>query len=193
VDYVLRLRPDCGFNIEARFEGATEVLHGCVHRLLHSGWMHWWDAVDYVAEDSAAFLRVAIHCPPEEAQIFEEQLARVALESSARLALSHVAQPTMDGLPDITVKTTPERAIGLASQLARDTGRCVALCYNGVVHVYLDGNEAPAERAHLLMQPHIGQLHAIGGDWHSRWLPATPPNFTESQWIETLERTIHAS
>jgi hypothetical protein len=50
-----------------------------------------------------------------------------------------------------------------------------------------------AERAHSIMQPHIGELHAIGGDWHSRWLPATPPSLTESQWLETLERTIHAS
>jgi hypothetical protein len=43
------------------------------------------------------------------------------------------------------------------------------------------------------MQPHLAELHALGGDWHSRWLPATPPTLTESQWIETLEQTIHAS
>ena len=193
VDYVLRLRPDCGFNLEARFEGAPETLRSCVTKLLHSGWMHWWDAVDFVARDSDSFVRVAIHCPAEEARIFEEQLARVARETSTRLTLRRDAPPARDGLPDITVKTTPDRSMELAGQLARETERCVALCYNGVVHVYLSGDEPPAERAHLLMQPHIGQLHAIGGDWHSRWLPATPPNFTESQWIETLERTIHAS
>jgi hypothetical protein len=43
------------------------------------------------------------------------------------------------------------------------------------------------------MEPHMKELHALGGDWHSRWLPATPPTATESQWIETLEKTIHAS
>jgi hypothetical protein len=67
------------------------------------------------------------------------------------------------------------------------------MCYNGVIHLYLSEGDDRAERAHALMQPHIGELHALGGDWHSRWLPATPPSLTESQWLETLERTIHAS
>jgi FAD/FMN-containing dehydrogenase len=193
LDYVLRLRPDCGFDMEARFEGDSRALQGCVSQLLHSGWMHWWDAVDFVTQDSAAFVRVAIHCPPEEARIFEKQLARVATETACRFSLSQGAPPATDGLPDVAVKTTPDRAIRLAGRLAREAERCVALCYNGVVHVYLGGGENPAERAHSLMQPHIGELHSLGGDWHSRWLPATPPSLTESQWLETLERTIHAS
>jgi hypothetical protein len=155
--------------------------------------MHWWDSVDFITLESTAFVRVAIHCPPEEAGIFTQELQRVARQTSVRLKTSHDTPPTPDGLPDLAVKTTPDRAIALAIALAREAERCVALCYSGVVHVYLEGDEAPADRAHLLIQPHIGQLHATGGDWHSRWLPASPPNLLESRWIETLERTIHAT
>lgn len=191
VDYVLRLRPDCGFHLDARFDGDIAALRDCVSRLLHSGWMHWWDALDFIAEGTAASVRVAIHCPPEEARIFEEQLTRIVTAAHGRLTLQHDALPSFDGLPDVVIKTTPDRAIGLASALARDAVRCVALCYNGVVHVHLNAGEDRAERAHALMQPHIGELHALGGDWHSRWLPATPPTVTESQWIETLEQAIH--
>jgi len=193
VDYVLRLRPDCGFTMEARFEAELPALRSCVRRLLHGGWMHWWDAVDFITEGSTAFVRVSVHCPPNEAQIFEERLTQVATETGARLVLLRGVPPAFDGLPDVVLKTTPDRAIGLAGTLSSDADRCLAMCYNGVIHLYLSEGDDRAERAHALMQPHIGELHALGGDWHSRWLPATPPSLTESQWLETLERTIHAS
>ena len=193
VDYVLRLRPDCGFHLEARLDGDITALRNCVRRLLHSGWMHWWDAVDFLAEGAAFSVRVAIHCPPDEAPIFATQLSCLASETHTRLTLRDNPPPSFDGLPDVVVKTTPDRAIGLTCELARDAARCVALCYNGVVHVHLNVGEDVAERAHTLMQPHLGELHALGGDWHSRWLPATPPTVTESQWIETLEKAVHGS
>lgn len=193
VDYVLRLRPDCSFNLDARFDGDIAALRGCVKGLLHSGWMHWWDAVDFIAEGTAASVRVAIHCPPNEARIFAEQLARLAAEAHAQLTLRENAPPPCYGLPDVVIKTAPDRAIGLASELARDAARCEALVYNGVVHVHLGAGKDLAERAHTLMQPLLGELHAPGGDWHSRWLPETPPTVTESRWIETLEQAIHGS
>jgi len=193
VDYVLRLRPDCGFNLEARFDGDIAALRTCVRRLLHSGWMHWWDAVDFIAEGAADSVRVAIHCPPDEARIFAEQLTRIATEARARLTLQHDASRSFDGLPDVVIKTTPDCAIDLASDLARDAARCEALVYSGVIHVHLCAGKDLAERAHTLMQPHLRQLHALGGDWHSRWLPETPPTVTESRWIETLEQAIHGS
>jgi FAD/FMN-containing dehydrogenase len=192
VDYVLRLRPDCGFDMEAQFDGDLSALRTCVSRLLHSGWMHWWDAVDFVFEGATARVRVAVHCPPHEAHIFEQQLSRIAAEASAKVSLRQGAPAELDGLPDVVLKTTPDRTTALAQTLARDTRRCVALCYSGVVHLYLHEGADLAERAHSLIQPHIGELHALGGDWHSHWLPATPPTVTESQWIETLERAIHA-
>ena len=192
-DYVLRLRPDCGFHLDARFYGEIAVLRNCVYQLLHSGWMHWWDAVDFLAEGAGVSVRVAIHCPPEEAEIFAGQLTSIASEAHARLTLQHNVPPASDGLPDVVIKTTPDRVIGLAEEIARDAVRCVALCYNGVVHVHLSEGEHMGERAQALMEPHIKELHGLGGDWHSRWVPATPPTVTESQWIETLEKTIHAS
>ena len=67
------------------------------------------------------------------------------------------------------------------------------MVYNGVVHVRLSEGEDMAERVHALMQPHLRELNALGGDWNSRWLPATPPTVAESRWIETLERAIDAS
>ncbi len=193
VDYVIRLRPDCGFHLNARFSGDAPALRLCVKHLLHSGWMHWWDAVDFLAEGAALSVRVAIHCPAAEAPIFESELARIAYEAGAVLALDHGAQPSLDGLPDVVVKTTPDRALAFVQTIAPQVSRCIALCYSGVVHLHLGGESNLAERAHSLMQPHLAALHALGGDWHSRWLPATPPTLTESQWIETLEQTIHAS
>ena len=193
VDYVLRLRPDCGFHLDARFDGDIAALRDCVSRLLHSGWMHWWDAVDFIAEGAAVAVRVSIHCPPDEARFFAEQLTNIATVAHSRLTLQNDAPLSFDGLPDVVIKTTPDRAIGLAGELARDAARCEALVYNGVVHVHLGAGEDLAERAHTLIQPHLGELHALGGDWHSRWLPATPPTVTESRWIETLEQAIHGS
>ena len=191
VDYVLRLRPDCGCTAIARFDGDTKALRSCVSKLLHSGWMHWWDAVDCIAEDGASFVRVVIHCVPEEAAIFGQQLERVAASSFTQLALQNNAPPPLDGLPDLVIKTTPDRVMGLAAELAQGARRCVALCYSGVVHVYMNESDDLTERTQALVQPHAAELHLIGGDWHSRWLPATPPTITESAWLNTLEQAIH--
>lgn len=191
LDYVLRLRPDCGFTAIARFDGDTKALHSCVSNLLHSGWMHWWDAVDFVTEGGASFVRVMIHCVPEEASIFEQQLEHLAASTCTQLTLQNNTSPPLDGLPDLVIKTTPDRVINLASELADFTLRCVALCYSGVVHVYMNDSYDLTERIQALVQPYTAELHTLGGDWHSRWLPATPPTITESAWLNTLEEAIH--
>jgi FAD/FMN-containing dehydrogenase len=191
VDCVLRLRPDCGFTCIARFDGGIQALDSCVLKLLHSGWMHWWDAVDLIIQDRASFVRLMIHCVPEEASIFAQQLEDVAATTGTRLTLQNNTPPPLDGLPDLVIKTTPDRAIGLASELAHGARHCVALCYSGVVHVYMNESEDLTERIQALVQPHTAALHSLGGDWHSRWLPATPPTITESAWLNTLEQAIH--
>lgn len=193
VDYVLRLRPDCGFTAIARFDGGTKALRSCVSKLLHSGWMHWWDAVDYITEGKASFIRVMIHCAPEEAPIFAQQLEHIAASTSTQLTLQSNVPSPLDGLPDLVIKTTPDRAIGLSAELAHAARRCVALCYSGVVHVYMNESEDLTERTQALVQPYTAELHTLGGDWHSRWLPATPPTITESAWLNTLEEAIHAT
>ena len=191
VDYVLRLRPDCGCTAIARFDGDTKALRSCVSKLLHSGWMHWWDAVDYITEGRASFLRVMIHCVPEEASIFEQQLEHIAASTNTQLTLQSNVSPPLDGLPDLVIKTMPDRVIGLSAELAQAARRCVALCYSGVVHVYMNESDDLTERIQALVQPYTAELHSLGGDWHSRWLPATPPTITESAWLNTLEEAIH--
>lgn len=191
VDYVLRLRPDCGFTAIARFEGSTQALQACVSKLLCSGWMHWWDAVDFFTDAGTSCVRVVIHCVPDEAFMFADQLEHVAASTSTQLTLQSNVPPPLDGLPDLVIKTTPDRAIGLAAELAHAARCCVALCYSGVVHVYMNENEDLTERTQALVQPYTAELHTLGGDWHSRWLPATPPTITESAWLNTLEEAIH--
>ena len=191
VNYVLRLRPDCGFTAIARFDGDTKALYSCVSKLLHSGWMHWWDAVDFVTEVGASFVRVTIHCVPEEAPIFAQQLEHIAASTSTQLTLQSNAPAPRDGLPDLVLKTTPDRAMGLATALALQSVRSIALCYSGIVHLHLLPGDDLAERAHALAQKHAAELHAQGGDWHSRWLPSSPPSIIESSWINTLEQAIH--
>ena len=191
VDYVLRLRPDCGFTAIARFEGSAQALQACVSKLLCSGWMHWWDAVDFFTDAGTSCVRVVIHCVPDEAFMFADQLEHVAASTSTQLTLQSNVPPPLDGLPDLVIKTTPDRAIGLAEELAHAARCCVALCYSGVVHVYMNENEDLTERTQALVQPYTAELHTLGGDWHSRWLPATPPTITESAWHNTLEEAIH--
>ena len=193
VDYVLRLRPDCGFTAIAVFDGSPKALQACVSKLLHSGWMHWWDAVDFITEGGISSVRVTIHCVPEEAPIFAQQLDHVGTTTGTQLTLQNHAPTPPDGLPDLVLKTTPDRVIGLAAELAHDARRCVALCYSGVVHIYMNESDDLTERTQALVQPYTAELHTLGGDWHSRWLPATPPMITESAWLNTLEEAIHAA
>jgi hypothetical protein len=153
--------------------------------------MHWWDAVDYLTEGKASFIRVMIHCVPEEASIFTQQLEHIAASTSTQLTLQNNMPPPLDSLPDLAIKTTPDRVIGLSAEIAQGARRCVALCYSGVVHVYMNESEDLTERTQALVQPYTAELHSLGGDWHSRWLPATPPTITESAWLNTLEEAIH--
>jgi len=191
VDYVIRLRPDCGFTAIARFEGSPSALQACVSKLLHSGWMHWWDSVDFITEGRASSVRVAIHCVPEEAPIFAQQLEHIATSTKTQLTLQNHALSPLDALPDLVLKMTPDRVISLATELASEAVRSTGLCYNGVLHLYLSPGEDRAERTYALAQEVAPELHAVGGDWHSHWLPSTPPNITESAWIQTLEEAIH--
>jgi hypothetical protein len=96
-------------------------------------------------------------------------------------------------LPDLVLKTTTDRLPELAAALSKEVERSIALCYSGVLHLHLKPGEDQAERIHALVQKVAHELHAIGGDWHSRWLPAMPPTITESAWIQTLEQAIHDS
>lgn len=191
VDYVLRLRPDCGFTAVARFDGDGGTLRACVSKLLRGGWMHWWDAVDYLVGNGASFVRVTIHCSSGEGGIFAEQLTGIAAATGATLTLQNDVSAPADGLPDIVIKTTPDCAVALANDLAGDGARCLALCYSGVVHVRLTDGDVPETVIPGLMRPHLAELNALGGDWHSRHVPAPDPGPAEAAWIHTLEEVIN--
>jgi len=191
LNYVLRLRPDCGHSFHGRFDGAVDGLRAGVSALLHSGWMHWWDSVDFVVQEGEAFVRVAVHCPLRESSLFADQLHSIATAQGLRLALVTNAPLPADSLPDLVVKTTPDRAFTLASELSRSGVRCMALCYNGVVHAWLPETADRPARIDQLMQPQLTELHALGGDWHSRHLLSTEPTRAEIAWLKTLEEAIH--
>jgi glycolate oxidase subunit GlcD len=148
VDYVLRLRPDCGQSGRFLLSGSFDDLTAAVSRLLSTCWLHWFDAIDLLAppggESCAA--RITLNCPANEWPVYADYIGRLAAER--RLTVETTLAETysspqqvsaqFDGCPDIAFKTTTGRVLGLARELAVEWGlRCVALCYNGMVHGYL--------------------------------------------------------
>lgn len=188
LDYVLRLRPDCGMTGLFVMRGAAAKVHQAASLLLRNSWMHWLDAVDVIAAAGECALRVTVHCPPHEWQAFESYLTTFALDAGLELVAAHGASMPADGCPDVVFKTTPEHVCELAGRLALTEGmRCVALCYNGVVHGYLPGSMHRPERITELARPHLATLLAQGGDWHSRHLPCPQASEVEEEWIAKLE------
>lgn len=190
-DLVLRLRPACDFNGMARLDGSAQALQSCAQSLLHSPWLCWWDSVDWLHASDQCWLRVQWHGRATEAALFEEQLRHLAKIHGCSIALEGLPEAQLDGLPDLVLKTTPERVMALATQMAPHCRRTLAMLHHGLLHLDLGGNEACAMQAHEWAQSLAASLHELGGDWHSRWLPARAPDITESKWIQTLEAALH--
>lgn len=189
LDYVIRLRPDCGTTGYFEMSGTPEAIRNAASRLLRDCWMHWLDAVDVIAQNGVSTLRVMVHCPVSEWEIFENHLSDFAFKNGLVCNVKPNIEMPTDGCPDGVFKTSPEHVVALAEQLSLTDGvRCVGLCYNGVVHAYLAEAAANPERIRDLAQPHIAALHALGGDWHSRHLAPPMPSAIEAEWIDTLER-----
>ena len=183
VDYVLRLRPSCDTSLGFCLRGDVGPLQTASKALLQSSWMHWFDSVDLVVE-TAPFLRVWIHCPGAELSAYEKYLSDVAAKFS--LILETEATNVLDGCPDLAVKTSPEFSIETALDLTKRTGaKCIVLCYCGVVHAYLPGNETIA--IDQLVAPIESRLTSIGGHWQSRHVQRTPSPL-EATWISTLRK-----
>ena len=181
LDYVIRLRPDCGFTMVAEFYG--EALPQVVHQLLHSGWMHWWDSVDYLCLNGSKRVRVVTHTPRDEAPIFEAELRRIATSTNTHFEVKHNAEAPRDGLPDLVTKTTPDRVIDLTHQ-------GIGLCYSGVVHACGTGI-LPVTSASGILPDGVHPLHAQGGHLHSRHLSTRDPSPEETAWLTTLEQALH--
>lgn len=191
VDYVLRLRPDCEVSGLFQLTGDAASLQRAVPLLLQTSWMLWFDSIDLLATGTARKLRIAVNCPAAEWSLFEGFLKSFAVTHNLQFHAARNAPAPTDGCPDLVFKTSPEHLLALVDDVSRTPEvRCVALCYSGVLHVYLpDGPpQVTAVRARALVAHHADRLHALGGDWHSRHLPPLTPSATEAAWIATLEQ-----
>ena len=196
IDYVIRLRPDCGVTSVYWLSGLDEAVCRAVPDLLKNCWMHWFDAVDVmlnVASD-ASRMRIVVNCPSDERAVIEEFLSAFAVSHSLTLNTDrNVPMPT-DGCPDFVFKTSPEHVLSMARDVSRTGGiRCMALCYNGVLHGYIDDGSDKVARINSLIAEKTDELHAGGGDWHSRHLPRMTPSKLEADWISILEQESNIS
>lgn len=190
-DYVLRLRPDCGSDTIVLFLGDVVPLSRAASTLLRSGWMHWFESVDFIASAQGFCLRVWIHAVPEEHPIFETYLAQVADLTHTKIEIERDVVPPSDGVPDLTIKTTPDRAIPLAVDLSNNNVRAAALCYSGVVHAWLPQPPSTPSKVEALVEPHLEDILSVGGDWQSKHVPEQKPAKAEVNWIQILEEAIH--
>lgn len=192
-DYVLRLRPYCGATRLAHLKLDPQQGQTALEALIFNGWMHWWDSVDVLVERERFAVRVAFHTVSEEVECYEQRLREVAAMADGVLAVEDCANAPVDGLPDVVLKTTPDRTLAIARDLAREGLRCVVLYYSGIVHGFaaLKGGE-PVARAVELGAALADKLEAEGGDWHSRHISSSAPRLAEAAWLQTLEETIMA-
>lgn len=183
LDYVLRLRPACDASRVWNFHGERASLRRAAYAVLHSSWIHWLESFDMIVNGQTS-LRATAHCPGDELDIFEAYLNGITLDHGLEIEGTDQASVSADGLPDFVIKTTVDRVLETAIGLGeRSGGRCVALCYNGVVLGYVPD---PGSIIDLMGSLEEG-LYAEGGDWRSRHVArsASPP---ESDWILTLRK-----
>ncbi len=209
VDYVLRLRPDCGTTTVFQLTGISSLVTQAVQKLLASCWIHWFDSVDLLmnGRSDTCELRISLNCPDYEQPVYLDYLANFASQMHLAFQSEAAASIPTDGCPDIVMKTTPDQAIALSRELAAEHGlRCVTLCYNGVIHGYFDGlYSAPdangsagatgsadirdiPERIADLIGRYSKLLTSVGGDWQSRHLPAEAPSGVEAVWLKQLDQ-----
>ncbi|MFO1040228.1 MAG: FAD-linked oxidase C-terminal domain-containing protein [Planctomycetaceae bacterium] len=191
VDYVLRLRPNCGTTNVYHLSGNPEAVSGTVPKILKNCWMHWFDAIDLLADADSCQLRITVNCPVPERQFVEAWLTKLAASQYLELQSDRDVSSPRDGCPDFVLKTAPELVVKLAREIALiENIRCVALCYNGVVLGYF-GEDPRLDRLRALVNSRHDELLSVGGDWHSRHLTAVVPSAVEAGWISILEQESH--
>ena len=194
IDYVLRLRPDCGVTSFFVLSGPIDAVARAVPELLQNCWMHWFDAIDFIVEpgNETGRLRLVVNCPPEECSLVETFVSGFADSQLLSLIVEKDVPIPTDGSPDFVLKTVPENAVELARDIATSGEfRCVTICYHGVIHGYFNHVAGKADRIRELVTKKAGELHAVGGDWHSRHLPAVIPSELEAGWITIFERELN--
>ncbi len=191
VDYVLRLRPDCGPTTIVTLRGTVESLARAIPDLLKNCWMHWLDSIDYIqtGDPNSTQLRIVVNCPADEWPVAETYLKTFAQSHQLSVETNGNTVAPTDGLPDFVFKTATELVVPLTQEIARSGGiRCVTLCYNGVVHGFLEDHTDRQNRISALIQKYADRLLKVGGDWHSRHLSDLTPPAVEAEWIRTLDQ-----
>ncbi|MDA1231955.1 MAG: FAD-binding protein [Planctomycetota bacterium] len=206
VDFVIRLRPDCGTSGVFSLSGNFDAVSRATAALLSTCWIHWFDAVDVLFDTSVELhrMRISLNCPIHEWSVYEEFLTSFATTHQLSLVSDSTTQLSPDGCPDFVLKTTPDQAITLAREIARDNAMtCIALCYNGVVHGYLSQHadsrgtressdqvltNSATETITGMIHRCSHALHEIGGDWQSRHIPANSATGVEADWLKLLEQ-----
>ena len=194
VDYVLRLRPDCGVTRVYGLHGDTNDVTEAAADLLQTCWMHWFDSIDFVVNspDDQGHLRIVVNSPSSESPLIESFLSTFATSHELVFQVVHEVELPADGCPDFVFKTTPEFVVPMAMEIVRRGGiRCVALCYNGVIHGYLTEETSRIERIHELVNEYAEKLKAGGGDWFSCHLPTVTTSPLETGWVAVLEQEFH--
>jgi glycolate oxidase subunit GlcD len=195
VDFVIRLRPDCGTSGVFSLTGHVASVAKANAALLATCWIHWFDSVDVVFDGAShgnletCQLRIALNCPAEEWPVYTEFLTTFATTHGLALQADSTIALAPDGCPDFALKTTPDQAVKLAREIAvANSMKCIALSYNGVVHGYLKHSAADAaSRIATIIQRYSQGLLEAGGDWQSRHVPRQAPTGVEAEWLERLE------
>ncbi len=195
VDFVIRLRPDCGTSGRFRLSGADQALCRAADELRSTCWLHWVDTFDLLVEqdDAQGTLRISVNCPEAEWPVYQTRLAALAAVHGLTFDAEVGETLRPDGLPDLALKTVPERVPALARQLATESGgRCVGLLSCGVIHVYLNEQSGATDnsgaRVVALMARHEADLFELGGDWQSRHVARPFATGIEAEWLTQLER-----
>lgn len=190
LDYVVRLRPASEVSGLFWLTGPVDRVREAVPQLLSHCWMHWFDSLDTIITGDDCRMRIGFESQAIEWSLCESYLSSFAKSHELVLHVERGAPMPADGCPDLVLKTTPEHLAALGMEVAQSSAdvRVVALGYNGVLHVYLAETNDRADRIRTLAQRLAGQLHAVGGDWHSRHLPPQSPTAHETLWLATLER-----
>ena len=185
---VLRLRPLCDREGAFFLQGSDDALEKVAAQILQGPYLHWLESVDWLAPSAGRpQLRLGVHCPAAEWAALAAYLGSLA----GPQALDHGEKPgpetAADGIPDLAVKTTPDRVIPLCRELTR-AGQlhCVGLCYPGVVHAYLPPGGDPAATIDRLVSQHGADWERDGGDWISRHASRAFGNEAESRWVRDL-------
>lgn len=198
-DFVIRLRPNCRATGTFDFTGPFETVASVAKELISTCWLHWFEAIDLHYGNRGCLLRLKLNCGEGEWQVYQAHLANLAESNGLELKSNLEPFQSFDGCPDLMLKTTPDRAVSLAQEIASKEPSnaewgCIVMLACGVVHVYQPKslNEANSEdkAASLaaIVDRYKQELFAVGGEWRSRHLRPPKPTTIEAHWLAQLDQ-----